>query len=208
MSNSPIIPKEQLSAYQRWELNSFDPAAPAQPTAAAAAATVAAEKVRNIHQQAYQSGHADGLREGTQKAAADSQQLRALINATRQQSAEINQQLADDLLGLALELARRMVKQALVVKPELILPLVQDALAHISQPAAQATIALHPEDAKVLRERLGEQLTADGWRIVEDPTFVRGGCMLRTSGTQVDATVGARWKHLATALGQDAKWLD
>ena len=208
MFNSPLIPKEQLSAYQRWELNSFDAAAPAQPNAAAQAAAEAAEKVRNIHQKAYQTGHADGLREGMQRAAADAQQLQNLMAGVRQQAGEINQHLADDVLGLALEIARRMVRQALTVKPELIIPLVQDALAQISQPAAQATVALHPEDAKVVREHLGEQLNADGWRIVEDATLLRGGCWLRTTATQVDATLAARWRHLATALGQDAKWLD
>jgi flagellar assembly protein FliH len=69
-------------------------------------------------------------------------------------------------------------------------------------------MTLHPEDAKVVREHLGEHLSADGWRIVEDAMLLRGGCLLRTAATQVDATVAARWRHLATALGQDAKWLD
>ena len=37
--SSPVIPKEQLSAYQRWELHSFDaPTAAAQPEPADAAA--------------------------------------------------------------------------------------------------------------------------------------------------------------------------
>ena len=74
--------------------------------------------------------------------------------------------------------------------------------------SARSILALHPEDAKVVREHLGEQLNADGWRIVEDATLLRGGCWLRTTATQVDATLAARWRHLATALGQDAKWLD
>ena len=207
MFNSPVIPKEKLSAYQRWELNSFD-SARAQPVAAAQAAAEAAEKVRHIHEKAYQAGHADGLREGMQKAAADGEQLQRLMAGVRQQSGELNQHLADEVLGLALEIARRMVKQALAVKPELIVPTVQDALSHISHPVAHATVALNPEDAKVVREHLGEQLSADGWRIVEDPSILRGGCLLRTAATQIDATVGARWRHLATALGQEIKWLD
>jgi len=206
--SSPVIPKEQLSAYQRWELHSFDsPAAAAQPEATARADAEAAEKVKHIHQHAYQAGHADGLREGTQKAAADAQRLLALLAGVRQQSNEINQHLADDLLGLALEVARQMVRQALAVKPELIIPLVQDALAHIAQPVAQATIGLHPDDAGVVREHLGEQLTADGWRIVEDANLARGGCLLRTAATQVDATANERWHRITAALGQNTQWL-
>ncbi len=207
MSNSPVIPKEKLSAYQRWELHSFDTLSGEPPAAAARADAEAAEKVRHIHQHAYQAGHADGLREGTQKSTADAQRLLAVLAGVRQQSNEINQNLADDLLGLALEIARQMMRQALAVRPELIVPVIQDALARVAQPVAQATITLQPEDAGLVREHLGAELAADGWRIVEDASLARGGCLLRTTGSQVNATSGARWQHIAAALGQDAQWL-
>jgi flagellar assembly protein FliH len=201
MSNSPVIPKEKLSAYQRWELHAFD--APAAANSAAADA----EKVRHLHQHAYDAGRADGLREGAQKAAAEAQQLKSLLVAIEQQSHEINQGIAHDVLELALEVARQMVRQALSVRPEIIVTLIHDALARAVQPLAAATIALNPADAALVREQLGSELAAAGWRVVEDPHMQRGGALLQTAATQIDATMGARWQRLTAALGQNTEWL-
>jgi len=208
MSSSPVIPKEKLSAYQRWELHSFDAPGGNGPAAAARKSTEAeAEKVRHIHQQTFDAGRAEGLREGTAKAAAIALPLMALLASIKQQSMEINQHIADDVLGLALEIARQMMRQALDVHPELIIPVVHDALARMPQPAAQASITLHPADAALVREHLGEQFASGGWKIIEDPACIRGGCLLQTTASQVDATVGTRWQRLTAALGQSAQWL-
>ena len=207
MSNSPVIPKEKLSAYQRWELNAFDAPAAAQQTAANSAAADA-EKVRHLHQKAYDSGRADGLREGAQKASAEAKQMKELLTAIEQQSHEVNQRIAHDVLALALEVARQMVRQALTVRPEFIITLIHDALARTVPPLAGATIALNPADAALVREKLGTELTTAGWRIVEDPQVLRGGAMLQTAATQIDATIDARWQRLAAALGQTGEWLD
>ena len=207
MSNSPVIPKEKLSAYQRWELNAFDAPVGAHPGAANSAAADA-EKVRHLHQKAYDAGRADGLREGAQKASAEAKQMKALLVAIEQQSHEVNQRIAHDVLELALEVARQMVRQALTVRPEFIVALIHDALARTAQPPAGATIALNPADALLVREKLGEELATAGWRIVDDPHVQRGGTMLQTAATQIDATTGTRWQRLATALGQTGEWLD
>src|SRR3954466_8059058 len=70
MAGSPLIPKAQQSAYQRWELGSFDtpkPQAPAlAPTPAQSAAT--AERVRQITEKAQAEGYAAGYREGLEVA--------------------------------------------------------------------------------------------------------------------------------------------
>jgi flagellar assembly protein FliH len=211
MSSNPVIPKEQLSAYQRWEMHAFDAptsAAPASaaPTAANKAAADA-EKVRHIHQNAYDAGRADGLREGVQKAENEAQQLKSLLTAIERQNHEINQRIAHDMLTLSLEVARQMVRQALTVRPEIIIPLIHDAIARAVQPLAAATLALNPADAALVREQLGDELATAGWRIVEDPNLARGGALLQTAATQIDATLDTRWQRLTAALGQSSEWL-
>jgi flagellar assembly protein FliH len=210
MSNSPLIPKEQLSAYQRWELHSFDaPDVKLAETPAKAAAD--AEKVRHLHQRTYDAGradgHADGLREGAATAATEAVQMKALLASITQQTHEVNQRLAHDVLELALEVARQMVRQTLAVRPELIVTLIQDALARTVLPLATATLTLNPADAVLVRAQMGGELAATGWRIVDDPKVACGGALLQTSATQIDATVGTRWQRLAAALGQHSEWM-
>lgn len=213
MSSSPLIPKEKLTAYQRWELHTFEqPAGQAQTQTHArapqqSAAEEEAAKIRNVHQLAYESGRADGLREGAARAGAEAQQFAALLDSVRAQGLEQNQQVADETLGLALAVAQQMVRQALLAQPEAVTGVVQEALARMLQPAAQATVALHPDDAALVQARLGETLAAGGWRIVEDATLTRGGCRLNTLASDLDATLETRWRRICAALGQDTPWL-
>ena len=209
MSNATLIPREKLSAYQRWELHSFD--SPGNGTLAAAARDTgedAAAKLESVRRSAYQSGREDGLREGALQAADDARRLRDLFTSVTQKSRGIDQQLATDLLGLSLQVARQMVRRSLALHPETIIPLIEDALGQLSNASAQRSITLHPADAALARTHLAAPIERDHWRIVEDANMERGGCVLQTASSHLDATVGARWRHIAEKLGMDDTWLD
>ncbi len=202
--SSPLIPKEQLSSYHRWKLHAFDP--PPAPAAAPAAETAVA--VAQIQQTAYRAGYDDGLRAGLQKASTDDASLAELLASFRLRGAELDQSLSDDLLDLALEIARQMVRQGLLVRRELIIPVVEDALARIAKPLSQATISLNPADAAIVREHLARQVEAVGCKIIEDETIARGGCSLQSAASEVDATLATRWQQIVRALGRNSLWLE
>jgi flagellar assembly protein FliH len=67
---------------------------------------------------------------------------------------------------------------------------------------------LNPEDAKTVREGIGEELDKGGWRVIEDAQVERGGCKIDTASNQIDAQASARWQRLTYALGKDVSWLD
>lgn len=209
MSSSPLIPREKLSAYQRWELHSFDlPGEFDNGESTPAAAARANDTTEAARHAAYDAGRADGLREGTARAAADAGQLQELLASAAQQSRRIGEKLAEDLLGLSLAIARQMVHRTLTVRPEVILPLITDALAEISTASAQPTLTLHPADAALVRAHLPDSLTEGNWQIVEDAAIARGGCLVHTAASHVDATVQGRWQHLLNQLGMNDSWLD
>ena len=207
--SSPVVPREKLSAYQRWEMHSFDSSDAAdRRNGIDRRQTAAQEKAQQLHEQAYQTGLAEGMRRGAAQAAGDVQRLQALVTGLQQSRAQNEQQLAGEVLALALELARQMTRRALKVRPELIVPVVQDALARAIQPALQASITVHPEDAVLLREHLGDQLAAGGWTITEDAQVTRGGCTLQSAANQVDASTGTRWRQVIAAIGQTSEWME
>ena len=59
----------------------------------------------------------------------------------------------------------------------------------------------------MLRERMGEQLSHTGWKILEDVRMARGDARLETANSQVDVTLAARWERVVAAMGKDAPWL-
>ena len=205
MSISSVIPKQQLSAYQRWELNSFDAAAPAK---SGATILPTAEQVEHIYRQAREEGHAAGRQEGMVEGQAEAQRLRALLDNLERELQQFDQNVAQDLLTLSLDVARQMLCQALKVRPELVLPVVQEAIGCLPRFNQHAHLVLHPEDAILVRSRLGEQLSHSGWKILEDPLMQRGGCRVETANSQIDATVPSRWQRVLAAIGQEGNWLE
>jgi flagellar assembly protein FliH len=111
------------------------------------------------------------------------------------------------VLELALHLARNMVRTAFEVRPELILPVVREAIDYLPTLQQPALLVLNPEDALIVRGSIGHELDKSGWRIVEDGKLARGGCRIDTASNQIDAQIASRWQRLAHALGRDVQWL-
>ena len=200
-----VIPKEQLSAYQRWEMRSFN-AAEAGRDGAALLPT--AEQVENIYEQARKESHAAGYAEGKAQAQAEAQRLQALLESLERDLQQFDQHVAQDMLTLSLDVARQMLCQAFKVRPELVLPVVQEAIRCLPQFNQHAHLILHPDDAALVRSHQGEPLSHSGWKILEDTRIERGGCRVETGGAQIDATVSSRWQRVLAAIGQDGEWLE
>lgn len=175
-------------------------------------AAIREEARQHGYEAGFAAGHADGqaqaldeAREATAKTLAPVAEIAGNFSTALR---EADQLIANEVLELALHLAKGMLKTALPAKPELILPIVRDAIQYLPVLQPPAILALNPEDAQVVREGLGEELEKDGWSVIEDPSIGRGGCKIDTASNQIDAQAAARWQRLTHALGKDLSWLD
>ncbi len=160
----------------------------------------------------FKAGHDDGVAQALdEQRAATEQALAPVRDIADNFSAalrEADQAISNEVLELALHLAKGMIKTALRVKPELILPIVREAIEYLPVLQQPALLILNPEDAAVVREGIAEELDKGGWRVIDDPTIERGGCRVDTASNQIDATVASRWQRLSLALGKDIDWID
>jgi flagellar assembly protein FliH len=248
-----MLPKEQQSAFQRWEMTSFGDERPSvlalreteQREIDAENARLAAEQrvleviqeqqelvemgpplpppldyptveeLEAIREEArkdgydegHAAGHADAMAAGKIASAEELEHVRAIAANFNNALHDADQLIANDVLELALQLAKGMLKNALQVKPELILPIVRDAIEYLPVLQQPALLVLHPDDAAVVRAGIGEELDKGGWRVVEDPHVGRGGCKVDTASNQIDATAAGRWQRLSHALGKEVDWL-
>ncbi|MDQ1832648.1 flagellar assembly protein FliH [Massilia scottii] len=224
------LPKELQTAYQRWEMNSFDrvpepepvylPAEPqpeALPDEPPAPAWPTEDELAAIREQArlegfeagHAAGYADALALGREENAGEIANLQSIAATFTQALTQADETIANDMLELALHLARNMLRSALGVKPELIIPVIRDAISYLPVLQQPAVLMLHPDDARLVREAIGEELDKGGWRVADDAHISRGGCKIDTASNQIDAQVEVRWQRLAHALGKnDVEWLD
>lgn len=194
-----VVSSERKAAFQPWQLTSFDaPRSRGMPTAA---------EMEQVHQQARVEGHAAGYAEGRTQGEAEAQRLGALLAAAQAGLARLDQAIADQLLALALDIARRVVSEALAARPELILPVVQEAVRCLPEFEQPVRVLMHPADAALVQSHLAAQAAAGGWLIVADAAMERGGCRLKTVTTEIDATLAGRWERVLAALGQKQDWL-
>ena len=209
MSNAAIVPKEQMSAYQRWEMASFGDTRGS--AAANAVALPTPETVAKIKEDArlegHAAGHASGMAAGRADAAAEVARLRKLADTFSTATTRADELIARDMLDLALDLAKAMLKTTLAVHPEVVLPIVKQAISYLPTLQQPALLFLHPDDLLLVKNHMGDQLDHAGWQVLPDSQMERGGCRVETASNQVDATTPTRWQRLATVLGKDTSWM-
>lgn len=226
-----IIPKEELSEFRRWHIGGFGetqttPIAPAEPAAAPASepeetplpvpALPTAEEIERIIEQARAEGYAAGVEEGRLSGEREGEearrqvltQLQALVDNARLSLAELDQQVAEKLLALAVEIAAQTLRSALSVKTEALLPTIREAIATLPLHHAHIVIHLNPDDADPVRTRIGEAFFQSGGQIVEDSEISPGGCRLTAGTSEVDASIETRWQRVLESIGAEPRaWL-
>jgi flagellar assembly protein FliH len=225
---SKVIPKEKLTAYQRWELAAFeDSGAPdaGNPVSGganedgAAALRVAfptAEDLEHIHQEAWQEGYNLGQEEG-RKAGFEAgrkegerytRQLAALAEALESERLRQDEEVAQEVLALAMVVAKQVVSAGLRVKPELILATIREALLSLPTLSGHHVVVVHPDNAQVVREWLAQEHSHLSWKVVEDDQLEAGGFKFESAHSELDASMKARWREIAECLGASTEWLD
>jgi flagellar assembly protein FliH len=158
--------------------------------------------------EGHAAGYEEGMALGRAAAAEELEHLRQLATAFGDAVTQADEAISNDVLELALHLARGMVRTAFDVKPDLILPVVREAIDYLPNLQQPALLMLHPEDALIVKSSIGHELDKNGWRIVEDEGIARGGCRVDTASNQIDAQIASRWQRLAHALGKNIDWLE
>lgn len=266
-----LIPKELLTAYERWEMESFDDKQPAAPAAQPQAATLTSEDILRIKERAWQEGYQAGMEQGynngqergydeglakgysesqgqgweyghttgLEKGLSDghkegyqngldtghkegfetgqaegkthihelAQQLQVIAASFGSEVERASDAMASPMLDLVMDISKAVLKTALHIKPELVIPVINDAIAAL--PGMQLPLRLHvnPEDAELVRTHFKDDITQHGWQIIESADMARGGCRVETSSNDIDASIETRWKHIADTLHRQSDWL-
>lgn len=234
-----VIPKDKLAGYQRWNIGSLDakPAAPhvqspvdnASTTVAAPStlpghteahavqSQISAEEIERIHEEARANGHSLGYREGLEAgqqalattAAETTARFAELLGNLQISLAHLDQNVADQVLSLALEVAAQVLRGAISTRPEFLLPVIREALTALPLHHAHVVVRLNSADAKLIREQIGEQLAQTGVQIIDDPEISPGGCLLVAGASEVDATIETRWKRVLESIGiNPSEWMN
>lgn len=216
-SNDSHKPKDQQTAYERWEMSQFNEtdsslgSAKAKQKNGLSDAKEVSKIFEGVRQEAYnkgmQEGFAVGMAKARQQAIVEKEHFVKLTQSFNEALEQADEQIADDVLSLALDIAKSMLKTKLNIDPTAVLPVVVDAIHYLPYVQKPARILVHHDDAQIIREYLGDEIASQQWQILEDSNIERGGCLVETGANQIDASNEVRWKRISDALAQNNNWL-
>jgi flagellar assembly protein FliH len=169
-----------------------------------------AHELRQAREDGYQQGQRDTqaafetFRQGF--AAQAGGHVDAVLAALQQRLVALEQDLAQRVAGIALEVAQQVVRSELVLNPAQVVAVTQEALSALLVSARHITVHLNPDDFTLVAEGCAELIAVRGARLVSDRAVERGGCLVDSDIGLVDATVASRWQRASAALGRSTTW--
>lgn len=211
-----FIPSEEVEVVSTWAFPPVGGALPEPPPTDAEPDLAAQADTEALRQQAYDEGFEQGRLAGAQEARlaleqqmrqqrqAESTRLVQLLQHAEQHFDGLEQRLADQLLALACDLARQVVRCELTTSHDSLQAVTREALHMAVEDGRPATLRLHPDDAAWLTRAQPD------WpahvRVVEDAQLAPGDCIVESTQGVVDGTVAKRWARAVANLGLEAPW--
>jgi flagellar assembly protein FliH len=191
---------DNRSAFDRWEGMETVPAVDREAEEQ--------QRIRALHEEARKQGYEAGQAQARAAMQQEMKRLRQLTESFGSALDSLDFRLADQVLNLALDVAKQVIAGELAARPERILDVVNLALRQMAETTREARLLLNPEDAQLVRDILNDLLDRSRLRIVEDARIVRGGCLIETVQGDLDATLQTRWRQVISVLGSNRNWLE
>lgn len=167
-----------------------------------------ARQIEQMHREAYEegfesgrsAGHAEGLERGEAEQRRRAEVLDGVLRELTTPLAELDEEMVESVGELALLIARHLVRRELKATPGEVVGVVRETLRHLPVATRGTTIHLNPEDVDIVRNALALGDEAGNWRLEPDPLVTRGGCVVETETSRIDASVETRLAQIASKM--------
>ena len=196
---------------ERWSLPQVDGPivgmgreSPTRERARLAEATRATEAARQAElDRGYEAGMAAGraqLQSQVDALTVKVARLDEILTALSRPLPDLESEVEQQLVLLALAVGKQLARRELRADPGQITALIREAVGRLLAAAREVRVYLHPEDAAAVCERLATAGQERAWSVVEDPTLTRGGCLVRSENSQIDARIESRVNALVSGM--------
>ncbi|HEX2584577.1 MAG TPA: flagellar assembly protein FliH [Steroidobacteraceae bacterium] len=157
------------------------------------------QELEDVERVAWDEAYAKGLEAGRiageqeiRKRFEQVQNIESILNTLAKPLQQLDKEVETQLVSLAFAIAKQVVRRELRIDPSQVIAVVRDTVSLLPLAQRNLRVHLHPDDARLLRERLSEPQAERAWTLVEDPMMARGGCRVSSDNSQIDARVETR----------------
>ncbi len=155
-----------------------------------------ARSLEALHKEAFDEGFELGRNRGIEQGEAEIREKAECLDQLMETLAEPFGVLDDEVVGsvcdLAILIAKHLIRRELKVDPGEIVAVVRETMGHLPVAVRNSRIRMHPQDIEIVENALSIGEESRGWRLQPDPLLTRGGCIVETDSSRVDASVEAR----------------
>lgn len=226
---SRFIPSEEVGDVTHWKFAAVDGSDLVEPEPEPEAVpelppALDEAQQQALVQQACDEAYANGVAKGEAQATLEWQRrmddyvasqgqeaarrLADVVQSLETSLADMQQQMAQDVLHLACDIARQVLRHELSVNPNAVQPVVREAVGMLVAEGRPAMVRLNPSDMETLAEPLREEFEGSAVQWMADVAVAPGGCLVESAGTVVDGSLGNRWQRAVAALGLQSAWQD
>lgn len=162
---------------------------------------------RDAWEQGLASGHAEGVKRGEAELAVRINEfnvkvaaLEAIIGTLAKPLDQLDNAMEQELTRLALIIAKHLVRRELRIDPTQVIGIIRHTVGLLPVATRDLKVHLHPEDARIVREKLAQPSGEPEWVLKEDPLLARGGCRLTTATSSIDARLESRVAEAVNSL--------
>lgn len=156
------------------------------------------------HQLGYDTGLQKGYDENLEKLTSKAGLLAGLMETLSEPFKQLDEEVEKELISLAIAMANQIIRREIKLNPGEVVAAARAAIKVLPLSAQKINLYLHPEDAELVRTALALDEMATAWSIVEDPIITRGGCVVKTEVSVVNATIEHRLAAvIANMLGSE-----
>lgn len=203
-SHTPMKPMTDVAGYKTWKLPPIDikestvfrqPIEDEPEIKEKTQELISAEKLQAIkdraHTEGFDQGRAEGLASAADEITNKNNLLSQLISRLADPLQQCGERTQQELLELAFAVARQIVRRELKQDPTQLIAIIREALTLLPVGSKNIRILLHPDDASIVRDVLSinRDSVDSRWQLMEEPSMERGGCLLKTDNSNVDASI-------------------
>jgi len=156
-------------------------------------------------QQGFDQGRTAGMEAGAAELAIRIEAVERILDALARPLEDLDHRVEDELLALVQAVVRQLVRRELQHDPGHLIGIIREGLAALPVAAGDVVVRLHPADADAIRERLAGSADNRAWRLESDPLLERGGCLISSPRSNIDARLDARLSRVIAGLLVDER---
>jgi flagellar assembly protein FliH len=164
-------------------------------------ATELAERLHRMREEGYQEGFQEASQKAVEERHNHARQITELLRDVGFQVREELARLEISCLGLALDIANRLLRSSVEFDPEYLIPIIQEAF-RLAASSQIFTVRVSPQDLEFIRvcgvrDFLGKE--DESWDFIGDET-IRSGCVIETSAGQIDMQLDSAFDRIKEEL--------